>query len=183
MDRWQKLIRRESDVYSRPSISRKESSFNRNSETFSFHAVRWRPPILEEEFGKDWVDKVEKVTDKVLARWFFLPDLAYSVGILRKIDGYEQLKKKLFSIDEEFFAIISQMEFSAIMVEKVSQSNISLEGQFSMKNNKNPDLRVKINNRFHYFDITKVLDYRGLISVTLLQHTLSAFLEGFKEKR
>jgi len=141
------------------------------------------PPILEEEFGKEWVEKVESMTDKVLARWFFFPDIAYSVGILRRKDGYERLKKKLLKIDDEFFSIIAQMEFSAILMEKASAENVDLEGCFSTKTSKNPDIRVSIDGELHYFDVTKVLDYKGLISVTALQHTLSAFLEGFKEKR
>lgn len=135
------------------------------------------PPIIIKTFGIDWIQKVELTVGKVEANHFIFPDIAEPINNLSKVKGFETLKKKILNNDDELFQLLTQLEFSSYIVDGLVDS-AELEDSFSTHSGKHPDLRIRINGEWYYFELTKVMEYRDQILLVRLNDILSSFLNS-----
>jgi hypothetical protein len=139
------------------------------------------PPIVETEFTRDWVREVESRLDSVIARWYFFPDMADSLTVLKDVECYDRLKRKLNPQNDDFFTLTSQLEISAWLCRRLAPGSATLEDSFQTSKGKHPDLRLEINAEPYFVDTTKVMEYNGQLAMWNLQFGLSMLLDYLKE--
>jgi len=135
------------------------------------------PPIVEAEFGSNWIREVESRIDGVIARWYFFPDIAPSLNVLRNVEGYDRLKRKLNPRNDDFFTLTSQLEVSAWLCMHLPRDSASLEDCFETSRGKHPDLRLQFNAEPYFVDTTKVMEYNGQLAMWNLQFGFSMLVD------
>jgi hypothetical protein len=156
-----------------PRFLSKNPLFQKIKARSTFMRFASPPPIVEAEFGSDWIQEVETRIDGVIARWYFFPDIAPSLTVLRNVEGYDRLKRKLKPRDDDFFTLASQLEISAWLCRCLPRGSAALEDCFETSRGKHPDLRLQVNAEPYFVDTTKVVEYNGQLAVWNLQFGFS----------
>lgn len=155
---------------------------------YSSKAVAWQimgyPQTLTELFGELWLDELKRELNFGPFFAKFLAHLAYEIESLINQNGFEAIKQKLSEVKEDFFPTIFEIEIASLF--KRNNFPIELEDTFGVHNRRNeethPDLRVKINDNWVYYEMTDVLDYSDRKHFQSIYNNLSAFWEVLKFK-
>ena len=154
---------------------------------YSKEAKLWQilgyPPILSQIFGNQWLDGLKKL-DYGPFYPKFLAFLAGDIEPLINLKGFDAIKQKLSEVNEGFFPTIFEIEIASLF--ERNNFLIELENTFSVYNRrreeKHPDLRVKIKGNWVYYEMTDVLDYSDRKHFQSIYNNLSAFWEAMKFK-
>jgi hypothetical protein len=160
-----------------PRFLSKNPLFQKIKAQSAFMRFASPPPIVEAEFGSNWIREVESRIDGVIARWYFFPDIAPSLTVLRNVEGYDRLKRKLNPRNDDFFTLTSQLEISAWLCMHLPRENASLEDCFETSRGKHPDLRLQVNAEPYFVDTTKVMEYNGQLAMWNLQFGFSMLVD------
>lgn len=110
--------------------------------------------------------------------------LANDIEPLTNLKGFDAIKRRLNEVNEDFFPTIFEIEIASLF--KRNNFPIELEDTFSVYNRRSeerhPDLRVKINGNWVYYEMTDVLDYSDRKHFQSVYNNLSAFWEAMKFK-
>lgn len=133
------------------------------------------PPILLEEFSEDWIKNLEKILGEGPLTPRLLALLAKYIEDVRKLEGYENIKKRLARLDDQLYPTLSEIQFISLLMEMWPSGFMHLEHTFSTSSGKNPELKVDYDSSSAYFEVTRILDYREMSNILQLFTILNVF--------
>lgn len=133
------------------------------------------PQILNDEFGEDWLQNLKSVVGEGIPYNLFSVKLAWCIERIKRLKGYNKIRKRLLKLNEMFYPTISEVENIALFTEIFDPANISLENTFSTEGGKHPEFRVNLGKRFAYFEVTRIMDTQTRALSLYLLDLLVAF--------
>ena len=118
------------------------------------------PPLLIEEFSKEWVEDFKKMTGDGPLTSEILGNLAAQIESLRKLEGYENIKRKLERLDDQLFPTLSEIEFIAFLLQNTPSKAVKLEKTFTTRSGKNPELRIDGKFGEVFIEVTSIQDFK-----------------------
>ena len=143
------------------------------------------PRILYREFSGKWIQSVTKLLGDGPLALRYLANLGTYIEEIRSIHGYQNIKSKLEKMGEDFFPTLSEIEWIDFLFYygKLQPSRIHLEHTFETSRGKHPELKVDYNSKALYFEVTRIMDYKEMSSITSFYNIITAFQLSMKSVR
>jgi len=166
-----------------PAIERmlaKNKLFQAWKESSIFESWLLDPPILVEEFSKDWIENYKKINGEGPITYRSLINLADYIEKIRTLNGYSQIKERILRLDEQLYPTIAEVEFLWALLLKTPADKIHLEYTFKSPSGKNLELKIDHQAGPIYFEVTSIQDYKEMNNILSYFNAISAFQLSLK---
>ncbi len=139
---------------------------------------------MDSLFYNGWTDKVvERLKiSKGLFLACYLADLNAAIQNMKKFKCFDGILEKLSEVDDNFIPTVFEIEAAELIINMFKERATDLEfaGCFATNGDKKIDLRLKVENHWIYFEMTKIMDYVGKLDTLRLYNLACSFLLGAK---
>ena len=136
---------------------------------------------MDSLFYKGWTNKVANrlKLPKGLFLVCYLADLYAAIESMSGFKCFDGIMAKLAEVDEHFIPTVFEVEMAELLLGMFKEAtDLEFAGCFKTKGEKRIDLRIKIQNQWVYFEMTKIMDYNGKIDTLRLYNLACSFLIG-----
>jgi len=138
------------------------------------------PPILQKEFGDEWIEKLKKIIGEGPLTSYFLTNIGYYIENIKNLKGYKKIKNRLKKLDDRLYPTLSEIEFLNLLMCNVPEDKIHLEYTFKTLSGKHPEFKVDYNKTHIFFEVTNIRDYREMSTILNYYNLFTGFQLALK---